>query len=638
MKTYDNSVNLMSELLKERNVCLHSRKAHEKCYLELREYLITNELQYSLKASRNWLNNVVKEKGSSSQFQAKWHYIDQLDEFIRTGTVLQDHLLLTKPNYLKLSEAWRTELDVYLTSRKNHYTAKSLALAKIRCSEFLLFLQEQGISSIKEVSCESIGDFFEREIPVTARERYVILSNSRQFLQYHVLTMKCEPVLPLILEENIYKYSVNKEIFSSEIISMIVDKTNDFRVCSARKVFDSIDHFQQEFEKYGYKNTVKHNVSHVIKCLYAFLMAHNLDYNPRIAERWYEQIESEIGVCYRTWIRILNLFERFIQNQEFELSQKYTFERSRMGMYPECYFNAVEGYLKWLKRSFHNDSTVRTYKYSVFDFCDYLLECELDSFENLTKPLILAYLNQDIHATIKGKSTRNTVLRQFVIYLEDNNLVNDTTLHYVFPYKVAGATRIVTILSEEQISRIKDFRKDCSSAIDLRDAAMVMTGLSLGFRASDVINLKLTDIDWINKKVSIIQYKTKVPISLPLSTEVGNAIFRYFKYGRPSCNSNYIFIRHKAPYGKLSGKICSDALNRILNTSEFQASVKFHTLRKTFATNILRNNAGIERVIDALGHQDSTTVDKYLTFDEEHMKKCPLSLSDLDMEMEGVSK
>ena len=33
----------------------------------------------------------------------------------------------------------------------------------------------------------------------------------------------------------------------------------------------------------------------------------------------------------------------------------------------------------------------------------------------------------------------------------------------------------------------------------------------------------------------------------------------------------------------------------------------------------LRNNAGIERVIDALGHQDMTTVDKYLTFDEEHL-------------------
>ena len=66
--------------------------------------------------------------------------------------------------------------------------------------------------------------------------------------------------------------------------------------------------------------------------------------------------------------------------------------------------------------------------------------------------------------------------------------------------------------------------------------------------------------------------------------------------------------------------------------------MKFHSLRKTFATNILRNNAGIERAIDALGHQDRTTVDKYLTFDEEHMRKCPLSLSEAAIEIGGTDK
>lgn len=94
-----------------------------------------------------------------------------------------------------------------------------------------------------------------------------------------------------------------------------------------------------------------------------------------------------------------------------------------------------------------------------------------------------------------------------------------------------------------------------------------------------------------------------------------------------------IFIRHRAPYGKLSGKICSNALNRILN--EPCGNIKFHSLRKTFATNILKNNAGVERVIDALGHQDPTTVNVYLSYDEEHMRKCPISLKDFGIEMGG---
>ena len=46
MTIYNDAVNKMNNLLKERNVCLHSRKAHENCYAELREFyiLLTNDI------------------------------------------------------------------------------------------------------------------------------------------------------------------------------------------------------------------------------------------------------------------------------------------------------------------------------------------------------------------------------------------------------------------------------------------------------------------------------------------------------------------------------------------------------------------------------------------------------------------
>lgn len=626
----------MGKLLKEMNVCLHSRKAHEKCYLELKNYLFTRNLNFSLEHARFWLKEVVKTQESKTVFRVKWYYIDQLDELIRTGTVLHDHLLLIKPNYEKLTESWTIELDNYLKNRQSDYTQRSFSLAKLRCSGFLLKLQEYAVFSMKEVSYKSICDFYELEMPITENERYVILSNARQFLQYQVSIGKCEPVLPLLLEEDIYRYSANKELFKQDMISIISDNVTECSICSARHVFDSIDLFKQEFEKNGYKETVKYNASHILKCLYVFLVINKLDYSPPLAKRWYELIEPEAGRSYRVWIRVLSLFERFIQNSRFILSQKYSFRPFRTAIYPTWCIEAIEGYLNWLKRSFHSDGTIRSYKYYVYDFCDYLLNVGVVCLESLQKSVIVEYLNRKRHASVQATSTQRTVLRQFLTYLEDNNLINDKTLHYVIPTKAAVTTRIVTILSSDQESGIDLFRQECSSSIDLRDAAMVMTGLRLGFRSSDVINLKLSDIDWIRKEVSIIQYKTKVPITLPLRIDVGNAIFRYLKYGRPSYDSEYVFIRHKAPYGMLSGKICSNALNRILYSCGFESSVTFHTLRKTFATNILKNNAGIERVVDALGHQDQTTVNKYLTFDEEHMKKCPLSLSDLAIEMGGV--
>lgn len=60
--------------------------------------------------------------------------------------------------------------------------------------------------------------------------------------------------------------------------------------------------------------------------------------------------------------------------------------------------------------------------------------------------------------------------------------------------------------------------------------------------------------------------------------------------------------------------------------------VSFHTLRRTFATGILRNNAGMDAVMDALGHHDNSTAVKYLSFDDERMMECPLSLSGIAVE------
>ena len=102
-------------------------------------------MNFSLEHARFWLKEVVKTQKSKTVFRVKWYYIDQLDELIRTGTVLHDHLLLIKPNYEKLTESWTIELDNYLKIRQSDYTQRSFSLAKLRCSGFLLKLQEYEI-------------------------------------------------------------------------------------------------------------------------------------------------------------------------------------------------------------------------------------------------------------------------------------------------------------------------------------------------------------------------------------------------------------------------------------------------------------------------------------------------------------
>lgn len=98
----------------------------------------------------------------------------------------------------------------------------------------------------------------------------------------------------------------------------------------------------------------------------------------------------------------------------------------------------------------------------------------------------------------------------------------------------------------------------------------------------------------------------------------------------------YIFLFITAlPMKKLTTKISNKALYAILPDREKIHRCGFHVTRRTFATGILKNNAGINAVMDSLGHQDNTSVMKYLSFDGERMQSCPPSLSDCGLELKG---
>lgn len=62
---------------------------------------------------------------------------------------------------------------------------------------------------------------------------------------------------------------------------------------------------------------------------------------------------------------------------------------------------------------------------------------------------------------------------------------------------------------------------------------MLLLVIRLGLRTSDIHSLKLTDFDWTNRKIRIVQTKTREPLELPLLEDVGWAVIDYLKNGRP---------------------------------------------------------------------------------------------------------
>jgi integrase len=234
---------------------------------------------------------------------------------------------------------------------------------------------------------------------------------------------------------------------------------------------------------------------------------------------------------------------------------------------------------------------------------------------------------QDAHATAEGKNACSSKVRAFLEYLGEAGRV-PATLFMAVPNEAAARMGIVETLGTDDIAGICRFSKSVGNAMGLRHAAMVLIGLRMGIRASDIVKLKFHDVSWAQKTMLVQQQKTGKSLKLPMPVEVGNALYRYIMHGRPDAASDYIFISHRVPYSKMNRAVCQKALQKALP----EKPGGFHITRKTYASRMLANGVQTGRIAEALGHATSQNVMAYLSTDDVKMRLCALSLDGVPVE------
>ena len=123
-------------------------------------------------------------------------------------------------------------------------------------------------------------------------------------------------------------------------------------------------------------------------------------------------------------------------------------------------------------------------------------------------------------------------------------------------------------------------------------------------------------------------------LSLPLSKELGMAIISYLQDGRPQSSSAFIFLSHNAPFQPLGEhNNFNPEFHKYLRRAGIAIPTKrhtgVHTIRHSFATNMLRKGTPVQDVSQILGHSNISVTETYLRVDIEHMRLCSLSLEGL---------
>jgi len=229
-----------------------------------------------------------------------------------------------------------------------------------------------------------------------------------------------------------------------------------------------------------------------------------------------------------------------------------------------------------------------------------------------------------------AKSVRSilTAIRCFYRHLYLEGLVGRDLTGTVPSPKLYYSPELPATWSKEDVEALMD-SIDRGNPAGKRDYAMLLMVARLGLRASDIKSVRISDFDWEERTLSIVQHKTGVPLELPLLDDVGWAVIDYLKGGRPEgATCPELFVRQIAPFEPFTE---TSNLTYIMAKRARAAGVSarggnrtLHSLRHALATRLLEQQVPIEDISRILGHVNKRTTSIYLRMDVDMLAKCAL--------------
>lgn len=237
------------------------------------------------------------------------------------------------------------------------------------------------------------------------------------------------------------------------------------------------------------------------------------------------------------------------------------------------------------------------------------------------------------------KTSMRTVLSALRVFLSFLWMTGETAINLTAAVPSSGSRKVgvvPTLTAEEEVQLLQSI--DRSTCLGKRNYAMVLLAIRTGLRTVDIINLKLTDIDWRSNTINIIQQKNRRPLSLPLLADVGNALADYILHARPETANPYIFLKIYPPFVKLTD--CYHVSCRTLEKAEIRQDASqskgFHIFRHSVASRMLASEIPLSVISKALGHGSMESSKMYLSTDSAHLKACALTLKGIEVTKEEL--
>lgn len=256
-------------------------------------------------------------------------------------------------------------------------------------------------------------------------------------------------------------------------------------------------------------------------------------------------------------------------------------------------------------------NTVESYGRDLRQFADYLTGRKLAQWAEVEKNDVLMYIETMGMAGKSGATQNRSLasLRSFFRFLNrEGYLDTDPTLELD---SRRSRKRLPAVLSLNEVESLLQI-PDLSTAAGLRDRAMLETLYATGMRVSELVSVRLVDINLEGGFVRCLGKGNKERL-VPLGSVAVRALRDYLATSRPALlkqrDAKPLFLTQRGR------QMTRQGFWKILKQQALKAGIRGeitpHTLRHSFATHLLERGADLRAVQEMLGHADISTTQMY---------------------------
>lgn len=274
----------------------------------------------------------------------------------------------------------------------------------------------------------------------------------------------------------------------------------------------------------------------------------------------------------------------------------------------------------------YSNNTIISYKNDLDLFNNFLKENCIMKIDNIDYQIIRKYLNflYDKKYSNRAIARHISSLRSYFKYLKKNNLIKDNPMLLITNPKIEK--KLPKVLYPKELETILK-TPNTQTILGKRDALILELLYSTGIRVSELVAIKIKDINFNAREIKIFGKGSKERIVL-YGSQCSKLLDDYLHIARPKLeNSKY--SKDYLLLSKTGKNINTREIRTIIDDIVKQAGLKIHisphVLRHTFATDMLNNGADLRSVQQLLGHESLSTTTIYTHVSNERLRNVYLN-------------